>query len=193
MKKLLHFSSLCILAGLLLSSCSSNVSIAKRHYRSGYYVDFSKKAPSVNYASAKPERKAVLAPIASPELPGIPEQYASAGTQLNTTLIDIPANKKAPLKVRHSVANAMQMLTQPLTVAKSATQAIQNTPVFSYDGSAGDDAAGAALSLLWIVIVVILIIWLLGLVAGGWGLGGLINLLLLIAVILLILWLLRIA
>lgn len=52
--------------------------------------------------------------------------------------------------------------------------------------------ASGALSLLWIVIVVLLILWLLGLLAGGWGLGGLINLLLVVALILLILWLLRI-
>jgi hypothetical protein len=49
-----------------------------------------------------------------------------------------------------------------------------------------------ALSLIWIVILVLLILWALGLLAGGWGLGGLINILLVIALILLILWLLRI-
>jgi len=49
---------------------------------------------------------------------------------------------------------------------------------------------GEALSLLWIVIVVLLILWALGLIAGEFG--GLIHLLLVIALILLILWLLRI-
>ncbi|HWY38270.1 MAG TPA: DUF5670 family protein [Bacteroidia bacterium] len=38
----------------------------------------------------------------------------------------------------------------------------------------------------------ILILWAIGFLAGGFGLGGLINLLLLVALILLILWLLRI-
>lgn len=46
------------------------------------------------------------------------------------------------------------------------------------------------LSLLWIIIVVILILWALGLI-GGYG-GSLIHLLLVIALILLILWLLGI-
>jgi hypothetical protein len=49
-----------------------------------------------------------------------------------------------------------------------------------------------ALSLLWIVIVIILILWLLGFALGGLGLGGAIHILLVIALILLILWLLGI-
>jgi hypothetical protein len=192
MKKLVTFSTLCILAGLLLSSCSSNLTIAKRHYRGGYYVDYTKKAPSVNYASAKPERKATPVSLSSHELPGIPKQYATADNQISTTLKDVPADKKAPLRARHSVANTKQVLSQPFTVTKSASPAVQqNTPVFAYEGNAGyDDGAGAALSLLWIVVIVVLILWLLGLVAG---VGPLINLLLIIALILLILWLLRIA
>jgi hypothetical protein len=55
-----------------------------------------------------------------------------------------------------------------------------------------DSSEHAALSLLWIVILVILILWLIGILAGGLGLGVLINLLLVIALVLLILWLLRI-
>jgi hypothetical protein len=187
MKKLLTYSTLCIVAGILLSSCSSNVSIAKRHYRSGYYVAYSKKAPAVNYSSAKPERKPMLALLPSPELPGIPEQYVSAENQINTTLIDVPADKKTPLKVRHTIAK--QIINQPVTIAKSATQTVTNN-VSSYEGNVGGDRGErAALSLLWIVIIVILILWILGLAAG---VGGFINLLLVIALILLILWLLRI-
>ncbi|MBK6834313.1 MAG: lmo0937 family membrane protein [Bacteroidetes bacterium] len=53
-------------------------------------------------------------------------------------------------------------------------------------------SSGDGLSLLWIVILVLLILWALGLISGGFGLGGFINILLVIALILLILWLLRI-
>jgi hypothetical protein len=52
----------------------------------------------------------------------------------------------------------------------------------------GDEAR----SLFWIVILVLLILWALGIISGSFGLGILFNLLLLIALILLILWLLRI-
>ena len=47
-------------------------------------------------------------------------------------------------------------------------------------------------SLLWIVVVVLIILWALGIISGSFGLGVLINLLLVIAFVLLILWLLRI-
>ena len=57
-------------------------------------------------------------------------------------------------------------------------------------GNAARESDG--LSLFWIIILVILILWALGLLSGGWGLGGFINILLIIALILLILWLLRV-
>jgi hypothetical protein len=50
--------------------------------------------------------------------------------------------------------------------------------------------ATADLSLLWIVIIILLVLWALGLISGNFG--GLIHLLLVIALILLILWLLKI-
>ena len=52
--------------------------------------------------------------------------------------------------------------------------------------------SGDALSLLWIIILVLLILWALGWGFGGFGLGGLIHVLAVIALILLILWLLRV-
>jgi hypothetical protein len=50
--------------------------------------------------------------------------------------------------------------------------------------------ASGDLSLLWIVIIILLILWALGLISGNFG--GLVHLLLVIALILLILWLLKI-
>ena len=50
--------------------------------------------------------------------------------------------------------------------------------------------ATADLSLLWIIIIILLVLWALGLISGNFG--GLIHLLLVIALILLILWLLKI-
>lgn len=187
MKKLLTFCSLCILAGLLLSSCSSNISIVKRHYRSGYYVDYTRKAPAINYASDKPEREFFLTSLSSPELNGIPEEYFTGKNQLNAALIDVPADKKTPFKYRQPFTK--QLFNQPLIIPKTTTTKIESK-VASYEGNAGGDRGGrAALSLLWIVIIVVLILWLLGLIVG---VGGLINLLLVVALILLILWLLRI-
>lgn len=53
---------------------------------------------------------------------------------------------------------------------------------------AGSDDDG--LSLFWIIILIVLILWLLGFISGNFG--GIINLLLIIALILLILWLLKV-
>lgn len=48
------------------------------------------------------------------------------------------------------------------------------------------------LSLFGIIILILIVLWLVGAISGGWGLGGLIHILLVLALILLILWLLRI-
>jgi len=61
---------------------------------------------------------------------------------------------------------------------------VKNSPKHS----SGDDKDG--LSLFWLIILVVLILWLLGFLIGDFG--ALIHILLVIALILLILWLLRI-
>src|ERR1700739_1563829 len=42
MKKITLYSILSLAACILICSCQSNLSITKRHYTNGYYVDFSK-------------------------------------------------------------------------------------------------------------------------------------------------------
>ncbi|MBA3665465.1 MAG: hypothetical protein H0W61_14815 [Bacteroidetes bacterium] len=51
---------------------------------------------------------------------------------------------------------------------------------------------GAVLSLFWIVIVVLLAIYLIGLFFNGYGSGSLIHILAVVVLVLFVLWLLRI-
>jgi Family of unknown function (DUF5670) len=200
MKKLLVTLIPCILACILLSSCGgSRISIAKRHYRGGYYVDYVKKAPSVTRTANETTKTGSHQQVSIESLP-YPEKHSMIkgifheGDQINTPgIIAMPQYVKN--KIFHAAANTKQVVAQGNSITTAPTTEMKLNQSEESIGSAGHDGdgAGAALSLLWIVIVIILIIWLIGILAGNFGLGGLINLLLLIALILLILWLLRIA
>lgn len=196
MKKLFTISINCIIVCMLFSSCASNLSIVKRHYRPGYYIDYRHRAPSVEYAAQKtaPVQKIAVAPLAERTLPALPTPEGAFNPDMNRSsgLIAVPAEEKTTYK--RPVFNIKQALLNPVSIAKTETSSLQSRSSLYQGAAAYDDdrAAGAALSLLWIVIVVILILWLIGILSGDFGLGGLINLLLVIALILLILWLLRI-
>ena len=194
MKTLITLSIACL--GILLSSCGSNFTITKRHYNSGYYVDIVK-----NY-KAKSEKKTEVAPAllpqattASPEKTIVEQKDVvvntnqTAGTVNNTSPISTKATKSHSNYMSHKRVKEVPV-EQPQIMNKPV---VQNDITTAPENISQDDNGRAALSLLWIVIVIVLILWLIGLLADGFGLGGLINLLLVIALILLILWLLRIA
>lgn len=171
------------LGGILLAvSCSTRDTIMKRHYMKGYYVSKQERAhspaivkhePRVREereittslsASLKPEK--LNEPILSQRVSGDMGQLA-AGKMSNTNARPIMLEKRIQKPSVH-LREAMQ-LKKPLV----------------RDSSDG-------LSLFWIVILVILILWAVGFLAGGFGIGNLINLLLVVALVLLILWLLRV-
>jgi hypothetical protein len=201
MKKLFTSAVLFVLAGVLLSSCSntSGLSITKRHYRSGYYV---------NWGSKKQVPAVAKIPLMARHQ-GIPVISAKSETQVSTTGSTV-ASTKSGIVIKNEPSKKIQISENKIinstsssknifTVNADATNNVAESPgvnnrqtLSESNSGAGDAAAGAALSLLWIVIVVILILFLIGVLSGGWGLGGLLYLLLVIALVLLILWLLRI-
>jgi hypothetical protein len=194
MKKLFAPIVLFALAGVLLSSCtnSSKLTFNKRHYRSGSFNDVAGKThtlPNTEVASIPVKTTQQTSPIVKPE-----NHVAANASVISTQKSEMSQNKTQENNPVVTSNSQKQVLPQNLKVTENpvvaSKQAISETTMSQGDG--GDNAAGAALSLLWIIIVVILILWLIGILAGGFGLGGLINLLLVIALILFILWLLRI-
>jgi hypothetical protein len=196
MKNLIKYTSVCVVAALLFSSCGSNFSITKRHYTSGYYIDYTKSnkgvisspIENITQVNAPVTSAAMQAPVQAINVAQAPAQSNDKNNQVVTS-----SNNK-----KQSKAN-LQAITKPVQVTKTGVfsnitkeekHTLFESPNVITNSADRDD--GRALSLLWLVIVIILILWLIGILAGGFGLGGLINLLLLIALILLILWLLRI-
>jgi hypothetical protein len=183
MKKIITYTMLCLIAILLLPSCKGKMGITKRHYTKGYYVSHTKgknnavasKTLPKNVGSDNISSMSVLSTVAKEnktELVPQPKENTMASAfsvkKENTNLTPMPAYKNTTI-------------AKPITEFKKLVL-IPRT-------SAGD---GEGLSLFWIVILVIVLLWAFGFLAGGFGLGGLINILLVVALILLILWLLRV-
>lgn len=197
MKKILGSITLFALAGILFSSCSnsSKLSITKRHYRSGYCIDFSKRIPTATVAKTVSNSRHKSVPVI---IAANPENQVAVNTTAMATPVNFQ-NTPTPLKLQVNNTKTTSQISTDKNMSVANNNNINESPVLQNEhtlseGNGGGDRASEreALSLLWIVIVVILILWLIGIIAGGFGLGGLINLLLLIALILFILWLLRV-
>jgi hypothetical protein len=187
MKKLTQLTVIFLLAGIVLSSCSSNLSITKRRYNKGYFVEHHHgKQKAQNSAVAQKtetrdvETKPAFAPQLLQEAIAEPAQTEAAQQGVVTAGAVKPTGGKAQ-KIKDAEAVPIELAVKnPVKTLRTASDLVKTA-------ARSDDA----LSLLWVVIVVILILYLLGILFNGFGLGNLIHILAVIAVVLLILWLLR--
>lgn len=206
MKKIKLLSLVAILISFVFSSCNSSLTITKRHSKRGYYIATNKIKKSHVSKNEEQELSTLNTsgdPISDP-LATTLENKENTAFQNTSNLKneDDKSTKTITLKESkssdvvsdlNSKANSDRKSDKSLlertkskvktinTIQKSASKTKK-----ALAPSGGHDA----MSLLWIVIVVLLILWLLGLLLGN--LGGLIHLLLVVALILLILWLLKI-
>jgi hypothetical protein len=189
--KTIRFFALALLSAFIISSCSSGLSFTKRRYTKGFYVHHRAGAPDVK------QHKSMSDPIAQPAVvvnaePVSADQAnqvnAQKNPQIGSVTAKVPASKikrsghvssQASPAVKHGLTEKAGLLTAPKIRTLSDSQLAK--------GPSGD-----GYSILWTVIVVLAILYLIGLLAGGFGLGGLIHLLAIVVVVLLILWLLKI-
>ncbi|MBC7862640.1 MAG: hypothetical protein IAF38_06665 [Bacteroidia bacterium] len=189
MKKLITLCLIATIAGIVFSSCTTGNSVIKRHYNNGYYFAHS-KGKSVH---EKQKEKMLVSEIKEP-FTFTMEQTVAVNEQpvqnsLNPVSVVLPPAEKSENKAVSKKEPVRELKHESKTITERAT--ISATKVSGKDMS-GSTAERDALSLFWVVILIIIILWAFGFAFGGWGLGPLINLLLLIALILLILWLLRV-
>jgi hypothetical protein len=195
------------IAVTLFTSCSegSKLALTKRHYRSGYYVENgSSRAKEIAVTQSKPSAIPTIKPSETATRPATStaapvQAQASSSDKMSVEKVHeanrstpvrtkkhesktsaVPSSAKAFADKSKTVETALPNAVNPFFAAKKLGQKL-STPVVDDDG---------ARSLLWLIIVIILILWLLGLLFS-YG-GSLIHLLLVLALILFILWLLRI-
>lgn len=195
MKRTITLFALLLFAGMILPSCG--VTIVKRQHTGGYYVSTNPRQ-HVGKGEAvikTDENEPVAAQSAAVETEGlaVTETPAAINEQANT--FDDPAidkqNDATPAKSVEASSTERKFSLSSMAEKVPMTKKM-NAAMKKMKSNSAAPASDDGLSLLWIVILVLLILWAFGLVGGGWGLGGLINILLVIALILLILWLLRV-
>jgi uncharacterized membrane protein len=193
MHKILHKLIILIAFVFIASSCNNSrgISITKRHYSKGNYVSVNKKHKTFVYR--EPLKK--LLPGNNVQKETVPSSLesinneklveANVGQNLgtseiqNTNRTEELINEAENQKIKEAAQNERLNNSSKINKPRSLLHLNKIQP-----------DAGAR-SLFWLVITILLIIWLIALISGGWGLGGLVNLLLLVALILFILWLLR--
>ncbi len=194
MKKIITLNIFCLLIIAFVSSCGTNGSITKRHYTKGYYIAHNKgkhKVAKENEDNKIVHQKTNESTVLIPSKEIVKENNSNNSEVMNpitnkSTLMASSSKKPVVNKTHHASKNLLKSApTFKIFPSKENKRSFFSKR--SMVASSGD-----GLSLLWIVILVLLILWALGLISGGFGLGGFINILLVIALILLILWLLRI-
>jgi hypothetical protein len=199
MKNLIKLSVLFSIIVLFISSCGSRLTIEKRQHSKGYYVSHNNTKHTISTAPNKivKTETEVNTPLIEIENP--------TTIQHSTVNIPIAVTEEAKLEIVQS--NPNEKVTEVREIEKTTptnlAHNIENKPenktrsVISARKNnvktilSKNSIESEVYSLLWIVIVVLLILWALGLISG-FGATGLIHILLVIALILLILWLLRI-
>lgn len=204
MKKIITFLSILLLAILLLPSCG--VTLVKRQHSAGYYVNTNPRHPAIKSDKSqlrleKPTNETAKTPT-EPE--GVKSSFVTVAEQPSVPVISDDASTiQPPVLTTEQEITPTELPTDQTKKGKKVVPLIEKVsdriPLVKKMNSklnktkaAQRASSGEGLSLIWIVILVLLILWAAGLLSGGWGLGGLIYILLVIALILLILWLLRI-
>lgn len=199
MNKIITISILMLtLSASLLTSCG-NVKVVKRVHKSGYYVDlgFNKHLKKQNQSRNEElvtETEELTQPVVS-VIESKPIDLVDSPSEItNEEATDVKTESVHEQKVQKETINLTAFTkVNPMAIGskikESRTQFKQS---IKSKKAIAASSGGEARSLLWLVIIIVLILWLIGFLAGGLGMGNLINLLLLVALILLILWLLRI-
>jgi len=177
-------------AGLIFESCNSglNFSVTKRHYRNGFYVDrtASRQQPvsqsTQSVAKSGFETKPLDVLIDNqPEQPLVASTVRTEFNGIKTTTLGKSINQGVS-----PINRTVLQINKPV----SEMNVINNSDKIK-SFSKMDDTSSPGYW-VWTIIGILLLIWLLSLLTGGWGLGGLIYIFLVVAIILLIFRLLSI-
>lgn len=187
-----------VIAGssILFSSCNqtTGISLTKRHYRNGYNLEVSGKPSKTTKKEVQSRDVATIENVISDDQP----EFASAESSGENYIKHEPTsfNKYINGSSQTEVTTKRQTDIKPnskpsrfLAAAKSAVKAPFAIRRIAAENKAInlDDSARRGGGLIWTIIAVLLILWLISLLTGGWGLGGLIHILLVVALVLILL------
>jgi hypothetical protein len=192
MKKLITLSILFVLTSIFVSCKSS--SVMKRRYNKGYYVHHAARhsEPKAIETAANTKTPLVKAPVVTEQVKAATVTKPIVQPSANLTAeANKSANTKTVAKENTSKTGLTKNSVKVIPTAFSQKRQLQLLKELVVKAKSGDPADDA-LSLLWILILVLLILYLLGFAFNDYGVGSAIHILAVVIVVLLILWLLRI-
>lgn len=197
MKKVFKLSVICLILSILTASCGSSANFTKRRYTKGNYVSYNFKKQSVETEQDEEEENTSQIEInETPENTIIASNITiNTNSELRSTdHTDVLNTENESNQESNGAEEQKEEKTKPSSIQKMKNNLNPivklKTTIADKKSKQAPQSDGDALSLLWIVIIVLLILWALGFISGSFG--GLVHLLLVIALILLILWLLRV-
>src|ERR1051325_6797921 len=179
MKKL-YFLIMVLALAVLGTSCSHtlNLSLTKRHYRDGFYVDMgSKKTSSQPVALLKHTPVPLSKEIntgSTREINTIPDEKQLANQEMNSSS-EPSFSKEMPHTKTNTLLNPPRILKNKRALFRNQVMKDDNDHVYW----------------LWTLVGILVVVWLILLLTGG-SLGGLIYIVLVVALVLVLLRLLSV-
>jgi hypothetical protein len=187
MKTFLKILLICF-GTIFLFACNkiAGTSVMKRHYRPGFYVHNGHRADAVQKKTkaGMPENKNSGTPAVA---------YKLQETELTPVKENEVNTLPAPVSQKENTAaqNPEKLIPQEEN-SGTVTRNDNKISAAKINRAGEKKAMGRGIyNLLWIAAVVLLVLWLVGLASGGWGISGLIHILLVVALVLFIIWLIR--
>ncbi|MCD6065813.1 MAG: hypothetical protein K0S33_639 [Bacteroidetes bacterium] len=202
MKKLLQLIAVSILTAFIFSSCANQTSIVKRRYNNGYYVSHTSKKHAKNNSSdvavkadkmehVKPDlTKEKQREVSAPD----PNQLIAEAAIKQANALGSEQYKKHQESVNKKQKFAYNAYANHVDKIRRIEKLTGNDRISSSIESKmkSQHTEHDVLSLFWVVLLVLLLLYLIGLLFDGFGLGWAVHIILLVLLILLILWLLRV-
>lgn len=194
MKRITYALFLFVVTTTLLFSCNSSKSFHQKHHQKHNYIRLDQKesADIIDHTLMDDDSE---------------DKTQASNTTNNSVRTEAGANGLSQIDDVKTANSDFESKAIPTTNDNRINQSVEQTKdtksikiipssiskkINNTRKKMSSTRSGDALSILWIVILVLIILWLLGWLSGGLGLGGFIHVLAVIALILLILWLLRI-
>ncbi len=191
-----------VVTSIFFSSCNQGISLTKRHYRNGYNLEVSgkpSKAKTIEietventsheqpeYASIQSSDENYIQPKPLSFINNDSENKVKTDKEENTE------NNKGTIHVNTTPSKSISKVVSSVKrIAKTPFSLKHIISENKTSAQSQDDTRGGG-GLIWTIIVVLLVLWLLSLLTGGWGLGGLLYLFLIVALVLILFRLLRI-
>ncbi|MFY9310702.1 MAG: lmo0937 family membrane protein [Bacteroidia bacterium] len=196
MKKIILLISTAIISAIIFNSCSTTgVTLTKRHYRSGYNLEISSaqtKPAEKGKNDVQPEAVSKpVEPVTEPEYASVSDNGEKSYLKHKPFSFDLKDNEQAESETSETKVEHKNVLQKMVKASTALTKVSTVKKTISKTFKRADDSHSLG-GLIWTLAGILLVLWLISLLTGGWGLGNFIHIFLVVALILVLLRLIHV-